>query len=100
MAAHYYERAVSCDNASADCWLGLACCSATTNESARAEEAFLKAIELQPTRSDAYVTYSLFLVEQGRERGAMAIIEEAKEHYFDAALAYGTVAVNLVCNRR
>lgn len=100
MAAHYYERAVACDNASADCWLGLACCSATANESARAEEAFLKAIELQPMRSDAYVTYALFLVEQGRERSAMSVIEEAKEAYFDAALAYGVVAVNLVCNRR
>lgn len=100
MATHYYERAVACPNNSAECWLGLACCSATTNEPERAETAFRKAIELQPSRSDAHVTYALFLVEQGRERNAIAVIEEARESYYDAALAYGTVAINLVCNKR
>lgn len=100
MATHYYERAVGCENTSADCWLGLACCSVTTNEPQRAEEAFLKALKMQPTRSDAHVTYALFLVEQGREREALSVIENARDNYYDAALAYGAVAVNLVSNRR
>lgn len=100
MAAHYYERAVKCPNHTAECWLGIAYCSATTNESARAEEAFLKALEMQPTHSDAYVAYALFLVDQGRERDAMATIEDARGKYYDPALAYGTVAIHLVCNKR
>jgi len=99
-AAYYYERAVSCKNHTAECWLGVAYCSATTNENERSEEAFLKAIEMSPMHSDAYVTYALFLVDQGRERDALGVIEEARGKYYDAALAYGTVAINLVCNRR
>ncbi|MEM9837009.1 MAG: tetratricopeptide repeat protein [Bacteroidota bacterium] len=99
-AAHYYERSVNCPNHTADCWLGIAYCSATTNEPVRAEEAFLKALEMQPQNSDASVTYALFLVEQGRERDALGVIENARNYPIDAALAYGTVAINLVCNKR
>ncbi|MEL6357237.1 MAG: tetratricopeptide repeat protein, partial [Bacteroidota bacterium] len=86
-AADYYEQAVKCNNHTAECWLGVAYCSATTNENERAEEAFLKAIEMSPTHSDAYVTYALFLVDQGRERDALAVVEEARGKYYDAALA-------------
>ncbi|NJO86631.1 MAG: hypothetical protein HC821_00660, partial [Lewinella sp.] len=100
LATDYYERSVKCASHSAECWLGLACCCTSTNEDERAEEAFLKAIEMEPTMSNAYVTYALFLVEQGRERDALDLIYETRKKYFDPALAYGSVAVNLVCNRR
>jgi tetratricopeptide (TPR) repeat protein len=99
-ALHYYERSVKCPNHTAECWLGIAYCSATMNEPVRAEEAFQKAIKQQPSNSDGYVTYALFLVEQGREQDALGVIEEARTQFFDAALAYGTVAIYLVCNKR
>lgn len=97
---HYYERSIKCPNHTAECWLGVAYCSATMNEPVRAEEAFQKAIKMQPANSDGYVTFALFLVEQGREIDALNIIEEARTQFYDSALAYGTVAIYLVCNKR
>ena len=100
VAAYNYGRAVELPNHTADCWLGLALCSSATNAPLEAEQAFLKAIEMDELFSDAYVSYALFLVEHGRELDATNMLADVKESYDDAALAYGTVAILMLCGRR
>ncbi|MEL6392088.1 MAG: tetratricopeptide repeat protein [Bacteroidota bacterium] len=99
-AAQYYDLAVSKKNHPAICWLGLACCRAAISEFQAAEEAFIKATEHTSEFSDAYVTYAIFLIEQGREQDALRIIEEARQEYLDPTLAYGAVAIYCLCNRK
>ncbi|WP_238749812.1 tetratricopeptide repeat protein [Neolewinella maritima] len=100
VAAYNYGRAVELPNHTADCWLGLALCSSATNAPLEAEQAFLKAVDLEEQFSDAYVSYALFLVEHGREREAVRMLEDVQQRYMDDALAYGTVAIFMICNRR
>ena len=100
VAAYNYGRAVELPNHTADCWLGLALCSSATNAPLEAEQAFLKAIEMEEQFSDAYVSYALFLVENGREYDAIRMLEDVSQSYVDDALAYGTVAILMICNRR
>ncbi len=100
VAAYNYGRAVELPNHTADCWLGLALCSSATNSPLEAEQAFLRAIELDEQFSDAYVSYALFLVEIGRELDALRMLEEAAASYADGALAYGRVAILMICGRR
>ena len=100
LAAYYYGRAVELPNHTADCWLGLALCSSATNAPLEAEQAFLKAIELDEHFSDAYVSYALFLVENGRELDATAMLDDISDDYEDSALAFGRVAITMLCGRR
>lgn len=99
-AAYYYGQAVRQTGYPPSCWLGLACCKAAISEQEEAEAAFIQAIERAPEYSDAYITYALFLIDLGRERDALQLIDDARQDYFDGALAYGSVAVHLLCNRR
>ncbi len=100
VAAYNYGRAVELANHTPDCWLGLALCSSATNAPLEAERAFLKAIEQDEQYSDAYVSYALFLIENGREHDALSLLEEAFNRYQDGPLAYGRVAMLLLSNRR
>ena len=75
VAAYNYGRAVELPNHTADCWLGLALCSSATNAPLEAERAFLKALEMNDQFSEAYVSYALFLVNLGRERGRTRPVE-------------------------
>ena len=100
VAAYNYGRAVELPNHTADCWLGLALCSAATNAGPEAEQAFLKAIELDEHFSDAYVSYALFLVENGREVEAITMLADIRGSFQDAVLAFGTVAILMISNRR
>lgn len=99
-AAYYYDQAVSKKNHPAICWLGLACCRAAISEFQAAERAFIKATEHTSEFSDAYITYAIFLIEQGRELDALSIVEEARSNFLDATLAYGSVAIYCLCNRK
>lgn len=100
VAAYNYGRAVELPNHTADCWLGLALCSSATNAPLEAERAFLKAVEMDDTFSDAYISYALFMVENGRELDALRMLEEIRSDYQDAVLAFGTVAIHMLTNRR
>ena len=100
MAAFYYGRATEQPGHTSDCWLGLALCNSAIEENFAAEEAFLRAVAMDPNFSDAHVTYSLFLADQGREQEAIEQLEIKLSQYRDAPLLYGTVAVLLMCNRR
>ena len=100
VAAYNYGRAVELPNHTADCWLGLALCSSATNAPLEAEQAFLRAIEMDDEFSDAYVSYALFLVENGREGEALSLLEDVAEGLDDGALAFGRVAILLLCGRR
>ncbi len=100
MAVYHYGQSVEQQQHTSDCWLGLALCQSALGQSSEAEAAFLKALEMDDHFSDAYVTYALFLVEQGRELDAVEVLKEARQDYQDAALLYGSVAVLLMCNRR
>ncbi|THH39991.1 tetratricopeptide repeat protein [Neolewinella litorea] len=100
VAAYNYGRAVELPNHTADCWLGLALCSSATNAPLEAEQAFLKAIEMDEDFSDAYVSYALFLVENGREPEALDMLRDISLSLDDPALAYGRVAILILCGRR
>jgi len=100
LAAYNYGRAVEQVNHTPECWLGLAMCHATVNEGAEAELAFQRARAMDDRYSDATLAYSLFLVEDGREREAMELIESALYQYQDEVLLYGAVTIHLMCNRR
>ncbi len=100
IAAYNYGRAVEREGHTPECWLGLALCHAATNEGEEAEYAFRKAIAMDDRYSDAIVALAVFLIDQGREGEAFALMEETAERYEDANLAYGIVAVNLMSNRR
>lgn len=100
IAAYNYGRAVEKTNHTAECWLGLAMCHAAMNEAEEAEPAFLRALAMNKTFSDAALAYALFLVEQGREREAITVVESALEEEPDGILMYGLVTVLLMSGRR
>ncbi|MEO0732671.1 MAG: tetratricopeptide repeat protein, partial [Bacteroidota bacterium] len=100
VAAYNYGRAVEQKNHTQDCWLGLALCHSATNDAEEAEAAFRHAIKMDVRFSDAYVSYALFLCDQGRETDALQLLTDALEDYRDASLLYGTVAVHLICQQR
>ncbi|WP_020566916.1 tetratricopeptide repeat protein [Neolewinella persica] len=100
VAAYNYGRAVEREGHTPDCWLGLALCHAATNEAEEAEFAFRKAIQMDDRFSDATVALAVFFVDQGRDAEAFALMAETMERYEDTSLAYGSVAINLMANRR
>lgn len=100
IAAYNYGRAVEQVNHTPECWLGLAMCHAAVNEGNEAELAFQRARAMNDRYSDATLAYSLFLVEDGREREALELMSSSMEDYQDEILLYGAVAINLMCNRR
>jgi predicted Zn-dependent protease len=100
IAAYNYGRAVEREGHTPDCWLGLALCHAATNETEEAEFAFRKVIQMDDRFSDAIVALAVFMVDQGREEEAFTLMAETLERYEDASLLYGSVAINLMANRR
>lgn len=100
VAAYNYGRAVELPHHTPECWLGLALCSSATNAPLEAEQAFLKAIELDEEYSDAYISYALYLVEHGRELDALRLLEDAGRDFDDAVLAFGSVAIMMIAGRR
>lgn len=100
IAAYNYGRAVEQRNHTAECWLGLAMCHAAMNEVDEAELAFKRALAMEDHYSDGVLAYAIFLIDQGREHEAIALILEKLEQYQDAILMYGTVAVHLMCGKR
>lgn len=100
IAAYNYGRAVEQVNHTPECWLGLAMCHAAMNEAEEAEPAFIRARAMDEQYSDATLAYSLFLLEQGRERESIELMTESLAEYEDEILLYGAVAVHLMANRR
>lgn len=99
-AVYYYELAVEQPGHTADCWLGLALCRAAYGKVAAAEEAFRRAISFDDKYSDAYVSYAIVLVEDGREEEARELLTGVLSRYEDAGLLYGMVAVCFMTQRR
>lgn len=100
IAAYNYGRAVEQVNHTPECWLGLAMCHAAMNEAEEAEPAFIRARAMDEQYSDATLAYSLFLLEQGRERESLDLITGVLAEYEDEILLYGSVAIHLMANRR
>lgn len=100
VAAYNYGRAVEQRNHTPECWLGLAMCHAAMNESVEAEPAFQRARAMDDQYSDATLAYSLFLVEQGREREALQLMQSSIDEYQDEILLYGMVTICLLASRR
>ena len=100
IAAHHYGRAVELAGHTAECWLGYALCLTALNDPVEAEIAYRRALTLDDRYSDAAVSYAIFLADNGREGEALKLMEGTLEVYEDANLAYGLVAVHLICGRR
>ena len=99
-ATHNYGRSVELPGHTAECWLGYALCLSAVNEPEDAEYAYRKALEMDNRYSDATVSYAIFLADTGREGEGLHLMYETLGTYEDANLAFGMVAIHLICNKR
>lgn len=99
-ALHYLEKAVEREDQQEDYHLALAEVAWRMDDLTRAEAAYLQAIELASEEGRLWTSYAWFLLETGRERDALDVMNEAAEQAVGPDVAYGYVGMLLSLGRR
>ncbi len=100
MAISFYEKAIEIEDRKEEYWCSLGKVYAILGKSEQAEECYQAATEAAPEDPKCWFLYAHFLIAQGKEAAAFAILEEASDYSVGAELVYCEAACHFALGRK
>ncbi len=100
VAISFYEKAIEIEDRKEEYWCSLGKVYAILGKSEQAKECYQSATEVAPEDPKCWFLYAHFLIGQGKEVEAFAILDEASDYSVGAELVYCEAACHFALGRK